>query len=182
LSEQRAYNALPEVKEKNRIKAREHNSMPEVKARNNQRQKNKKKNNPSFRLRKYVSDQIYRALKKQGSSKNGKSAGDYILDEVYMSSLFAHIEKQFSAPENLTQDGKVWMTWENHGRYNRDEWNDNDPNTWKWQIDHIIPQSEFPIDSLDHQNIMKCWALDNIRPLSAKQNVIDGCLKTRHTK
>lgn len=30
------------------------------------------------------------------------------------------------------------------------------------------------------QEFKRCWALDNLRPLSAKQNLIDGVTKSRH--
>lgn len=78
--------------------------------------------------------------------------------------LKIHIEKQFES----------WMTWDNHGRYDRESWNDNDSNTWTWQFDHIIPQSLLPYTNMEDENFQKCWALENLRPLSAKQNLIDG--------
>ena len=46
---------------------------------------------------------------------------------------------------------------------------------YRWNIDHIIPQSDFVFDSISHSNFKKCWALKNLRPLSAKQNFIRGC-------
>lgn len=66
-----------------------------------------------------------------------------------------------------------WMTWGNHGRYSK-LWNDNDSLTWTWQIDHIISQSKLPYTSMTDENFKKCWALENLRPLSAKQNIIKG--------
>ena len=66
------------------------------------------------------------------------------------------------------------MTWDNYGIYRASMWVDNDPSTWVWQIDHIIPQAKFSYTSMDEENFQKCWALSNLRPLSAKQNVIDG--------
>lgn len=72
------------------------------------------------------------------------------------------------------------MTWGNHGKYIPAEWDDNDANTWKWQIDHIIPQSTFKYKSMKDEEFIKCWSLNNLRPLSAKQNCIDGALKIRH--
>ena len=182
LEKAKATTANPEVKVKRRIRDKERNSRPETKAKANQRLKDKKKNDPSFRLRKYISDQIYRALKKQGSSKKGESITNHLVNAAYITALIAHIERLFSHPDNLTSDGKVWMTWNNQGVYRYDEWYDNDPTTWRWQLDHIKPQSEFPIYEIDHSNVMDCWALSNLRPLSAKQNIIDGVRKTRHSK
>lgn len=72
------------------------------------------------------------------------------------------------------------MNWNNHGQYRAEEWDDNDPSTWVWQIDHIIPQSDLPYDSMEHPNFKKCWSLDNLRPYSAKKNVIEGTRRVRH--
>ena len=44
------------------------------------------------------------------------------------------------------------MTWENQGKYNPKQWDDNDPTTWKWQLDHIIPQSDLPAMSMDEDS------------------------------
>jgi len=57
-----------------------------------------------------------------------------------------HIESQFD--EN--------MTWENYGSY--------------WHVDHIKPQSLFEFESADDDGFKKCWALENLQPLSAKEN------------
>ena len=62
---------------------------------------------------------------------------------------------------------------------------DGDPSTWKWNIDHITPQSDLLFTEMSHDpesNFQKCWALSNIRPLSAKQNIIDGASRVRHKK
>jgi hypothetical protein len=65
-----------------------------------------------------------------------------------------------------------WMNWTNQGVYKLLEWDDNNPETWTWQIDHIIPQSSF--DFTDEDQIKKSWALENLRPLSAKENLLKG--------
>jgi len=74
------------------------------------------------------------------------------------------------------------MNWDNWKKYNSKTWDDNNPATWTWNIDHIIPQSELKYESLDDENFKKCWALENLRSYSAKQNILDGCRKIRHTK
>ena len=83
-----------------------------------------------------------------------------------------HLEKQFES----------WMNWENQGKYIVNEWDDNNTKTWKWQIDHIMPQSDLPYKSMEDENFKICWALSNLRPLSAKQNLIDGTTRIRHNK
>jgi hypothetical protein len=35
---------------------------------------------------------------------------------------------------------------------------------------------------MEDENFIKCWKLSNLRPLSAKQNWLDGINKTRHNK
>ena len=76
----------------------------------------------------------------------------------------------------------VWAKPENQGVYDPETWDDNDQTTWKWQLDHIIPHSEFHYDSMDHPDFKKCWALENLRAIPAKQNVLDGVRRTRHSK
>lgn len=128
----------------------------------NKNQKARYENDPSFRLRMNLSTAISGFLKRSSSSKNGNSCSEYL--SYTMSELKEHLEKQFES----------WMTWENQGRYDRETWDDNDSSTWTWQIDHIIPHSSLPYTSMSNENFKKCWALDNLRPLSAKQNLIDG--------
>lgn len=131
-----------------------------------------KKDDPIFKIRMSVSGSIRIALQKKNSGKRGRSVLRFL--PYTLEELKDWIEKQFSAQENLTPEGQIWMTWENWGRYEVDEWNDNDPTTWKWQIDHIVPHSSFGYTSMDSEEFRKCWALENLRPLSAKQNMIDG--------
>jgi hypothetical protein len=72
------------------------------------------------------------------------------------------------------------MTKDNHGKYIKSQWDDKDPITWKWQIDHINPQSDYPYDSMDHPNFLIVWDLSNLRPLSAKRNHDEGVNRIRH--
>jgi hypothetical protein len=75
-----------------------------------------------------------------------------------------------------------WMSWNNWSKYYVNHWNDNDQSTWVWHLDHIIPHSEFEYNSMDDEEFKKCWSLNNLRPYSAKQNIIDGSTKIRHKK
>lgn len=124
--------------------------------------KRRMKEDPAYRIRNIISVSIGKFLKKQGSSKRDESIlqhMDYSIQE-----LKEHLEKQF----------EPWMTWKNHGAYRVDIWDDTDPTTWTWQIDHIIPHSTFKYTSMEDQEFKDCWALNNLRPYSAKQNIIDG--------
>src|ERR1019366_4406858 len=118
----------------------------------NEYNKNRKKNDPAYKLRCYISSSIGGALRKQGSSKQGKSCLDFL--PFTKEELKAYIEKQF----------EPWMNWENRGIYRLETWNDNDQSTWKWQLDHVIPHSDFPYTSMEDDNFQKCCALSNLRP------------------
>lgn len=45
----------------------------------------------------------------------------------------------------------------------------------------IIPHSEFKYISMECEEFKRCWALKNLRPLSAKLNLLDGVKRIRHT-
>jgi hypothetical protein len=124
-------------------------------------QANRRKTDPVYRMRKYISTQIYLALRKNNSRKNG-SIMSHLLYTI--GELKNHIEKQFES----------WMTWDNMGKYNSKTWDDNNISTWTWNIDHIIPQCMLPYTSMSDDNFKKCWAMENLRPRSAKNNILDG--------
>ena len=132
-----------------------------INKRQNEWVKLKKNTDPEFKLRGVVSQSVIKAIKRTGSTKNG-SILNYL--PYSMEELRNHLEKQF----------EPWMTWDNHKKYNVKTWNDNDQNTWTWNIDHIVPQSELSYSSMTDDNFQKCWALSNLRPYSAKQNLIDN--------
>lgn len=123
-----------------------------------------------YRLKKSISWHISNMLKSCGSSKHGESILKYL--PCTIEDLKLHLESQFES----------WMNWKNRGSYVEKLWDDNDISTWKWQLDHIVPHSDLPYDSMLSDNFKKCWALCNLRPLSAKQNVLDGVKRIRHKK
>jgi hypothetical protein len=138
----------------------------------NVRSKQRRKNDPVFRFRGNVSSLVYQGLKRRGGSKKGQSFFNKIkyTPKEMLDYLMSYPEKG------------VWITPNNQGKYDPKTWDDNDPSTWTWQIDHIIPHSTFHYTSMDDEEFHKCWALSNLRPLSAKQNFLDGCTKIRHKK
>ena len=81
-----------------------------------------------------------------------------------MQELKTHLEQQF----------EPWMSWENYGIYIKSEWDDSNSATWTWQIDHITPHSTFNYSSMEDEVFKVCWSLENLRPLSSKQNIKDG--------
>jgi hypothetical protein len=111
---------------------------------------NKQRKNPIIRLRRIVSSAISEALR----YNKGGSCFDYL--PYTIQELKQHIESQFES----------WMSWETYGRANI--------NKKTWNIDHIIPQSALPYDNMKHPNFQKCWALENLRPLEAIENLKKG--------
>ena len=134
----------------------------------------KKKNDPIYKMRWIASNSILKALKRKSSSKNGNSITKYLPYTIL--ELKEYIEKQFLESSN------EWMSWQNHGKYNAKTWKNDDKTTWTWQLDHIIPHSMFSYTSMDELSFRNCWALNNLRPYSAKQNIIDGITGIRHVK
>jgi hypothetical protein len=134
------------------------------------RAKKLRKADPNFVLRRLFSHAIWRGLKNAGSSKKAETCLKYL--GYTIAEARAYIESKF----------EWWMTWDNYGKYETKTWNDNDPSTWKWNIDHIIPQEDLPYVSMEDENFKICWSLNNLRPLDAKQNQIDGITRIRHKK
>ncbi len=101
-------------------------------------------------LRNNMSAAIRSRLFKRGSSKKGNS----YLDKVGYSieELKKHLESKF-------QPG---MTWDNYGLKG-------------WHIDHIKPDSLFNYKTMDCPEFKECWALNNLQPLWAKDNLSKGC-------
>jgi hypothetical protein len=134
----------------------------EIKIKRAEASKQKRISSPEFKLKSNVSRSIRGGLKKNGGSKNGitflKKIGYSIED------LRKHLEFLF----------EPWMSWSNWGVYCNKTWDDNDSTTWTWQIDHIVPHSAFKYSSMDDNDFKKCWSLNNLRPLSAKQNFLNG--------
>jgi hypothetical protein len=146
----------------------------------NNHRKERMDNDPLFRLRMYLSSAIAGMLKKRGSSKSKKSCWQFL--PFTPAELVKHIEAQFSLPENFDNNGKPWMTWENHGKYNAKTWDENNSSTWAWQLDHKQPHSTFAYETMDCQEFRDCWDLSNLRPYPAKLNQLDGATRVRHKK
>lgn len=141
--------------EKEKLRAK--NKPKHLKAKYQRVQKLKPKN----RIRGNISRSISHYIKKQGGIKNIShlSYVDWTYDE-----LLRWLESRF----------EPWMNWNNYGRYNHKTWDDSNQLTWTWQIDHIICHSEFKYSSMSDDEFRQCWSLKNLRPYSAKQNIIDG--------
>ena len=101
---------------------------------------------PRNKLNVNISRLINYSLKKNKDGKHWEGLVNYTLQN-----LMTHLENQF------TKD----MSWENYGKYG-------------WWIDHIIPVSLWNFDSYNDREFKQCWALCNLQPLWAKENISKG--------
>ena len=105
-----------------------------------------------FKLKYRIQSQVRRGLKSKKDFRTFKLL-NYTTGELKM-----HLESLFQ--EN--------MSWDNYGS--------------EWHIDHIRPVASFKLINDDgticHNNIKKCWSLDNLQPLWAKENMIKGAKYT----
>jgi len=151
--------------EKSKSKRREYRKNNRDKE--NARDREKRANDIGYRIRKIISNAINRHFKINGKRKSG-SCLQFL--PFAMEDLITHLTSLF----------EPWMTWNNYGLYNRKTWDDNNSSTWTWNIDHIIPQSDFSYSSMEDDNFKKCWTLTNLRPYSSKLNALEGGTKIRH--
>ncbi len=105
--------------------------------------KQKRKTNPDFRLNCSMHTAISRCLKNEKGGEKWLALVDYSVDD-----LKKHLEKQFT-------DG---MTWGNYGKNG-------------WHIDHKIPLSVFNFTKPEHEDFRRCWALKNLQPMWAIENI-----------
>ena len=113
----------------------------------NEYSKKRKKIDPVYRFRRNISTLVYINLKRRLSSKKGK--GTFTFLPYTVDALIQHLENLF----------KVGMTWENYGH---------------WHIDHIRPDCSFNYKSVEDEEFQKCWALSNLQPLWAEENLRKG--------
>jgi 16S rRNA G966 N2-methylase RsmD/predicted Fe-S protein YdhL (DUF1289 family) len=116
------------------------------------RSQEKDEKDPRRKLRGFMRGRISEALKAHGKTKDGVPSLSFL--GYSWDDLYAHLESNFEG----------WMNWDNYGGCDDKSWN----------IDHIIPQSFFPYDSMDCDLFKWCWSLDNLRPYNSIQNFKDG--------
>jgi hypothetical protein len=104
-------------------------------------EKARRETDPGFALSKSIAHGMRMAIKSGKAGRQWETAVGYTLRD-----LMQHIERQFLPG----------MSWENHG---------------SWHIDHIRPVSAFEFSSVEETSFRECWALSNLRPLWAEENV-----------
>ena len=105
-----------------------------------------KRKQPANLIRSRMGGQVRKALKYRGQTKNNKT---FTLLGYTKYELKDHLESQFT-------DG---MSWD---RFN------------EIHIDHIRPVSSFNYTTTECEDFKKCWALNNLQPLWAKDNLSKG--------
>jgi len=137
-------------RENNKEKLKEIQKRSYEKHKEERKAKTKERYDNSTRLQldKRISSAIRNHLSYSKIQKNNRKWEEivgYTLEE-----LMAHLESQF-------KDG---MTWENRGSY--------------WHIDHIKPKSWFVFETIEDPAFKECWALSNLQPLKAEENLSKG--------
>lgn len=107
--------------------------------------KNRRANDPKYRLRMNISCGIRNSLRANKGGRHWESLVGYTLAD-----LIKHLESLFES----------WMTWDNYGR--------------EWSIDHVIPVAFYNFISPRDIDFRRCWALENLRPLAVGENCSKG--------
>lgn len=110
----------------------------------------KKRSTPKGKLNSNIGKSIWASLHGRKSNQHWEFLVGYTI-----SALKKHIEKQF-------MDG---MSWDNYG---------------EWHLDHKIPISVFNFQSSFDEDFKKCWSLNNLQPLWAKDNIVKRAKLTKH--
>jgi hypothetical protein len=137
---------------KNKEKEREYKKNN--RSNRNEYEKRRKQTDLMYKLSSNIRGAIWRSLKSQGISKNGRHWETLV--GYTIQDLKIHLEKQF----------KPWMNWDNYGKSNI--------LNIKWSLDHIIPLSVFNFTSIEDPEFKLAWALDNLQPLD---DYINKCVK-----
>ena len=130
--------------EARKVKRREYKKTVQQRNSANIYMKNRFKTNIQHKIRNNMGRLIRDRLVKK-TKKGSFRNMDYTVKE-----LKEHLEKQF--------DDK--MNWDNYGSY--------------WHVDHIVPDSWFTYETENDEQFKQAWALSNLQPLSAKENIRKG--------
>ena len=146
-------NAIYRLENKEKITKyhKEYSSSRIVKSRENLLRKKRIQTDINFRIRKNVGSMVHGRLKRRILNKKGKATFDILPYTV--EDLKNHLEKLF----------EPWMNWDNWGL-----------GVGTWNIDHIVPDASFNYTSVEDVEFQKCWALDNLRPFDAIENIKKG--------
>ena len=117
-----------------------------IRARENAQTKQRELTDPAFRLRRLMSRRMWASLKKAKDGWSWEGLVGYTRKD-----LLEHLEKQFTKG----------MSWDRFA-------------AGEIHIDHIVPVSSFSCTLPIGPEFQACWALTNLRPLWAKDNLSKG--------
>lgn len=92
-----------------------------------------------------INDAMCTAISRTIHNKGGRSWQKLV--NYTREQLMNHLEKQF----------REGMSWDNYG---------------EWQVDHIRPIASFNFNSAEDPQFKECWALNNLQPLWAEENLM----------
>lgn len=104
--------------------------------------KRRRRQCPQVRLSAAVSSQIRISLVQRKQGRKWEILVGYALADIRN-----HLERQFLKG----------MSWDNYG---------------DWHVDHILPIASFSFSGPDDPEFRACWALTNLRPLWARDNIV----------
>jgi len=93
------------------------------------------------------------------------SSGEKLDNIKALDLLSCDIEQIFQCIENQFDN---WMSWENWGVFDPKNWKDDDPMTWRWQLDFVERISDMDQSFTISEKIKKLFAIDNLRVIDAK--------------
>jgi hypothetical protein len=128
--------------DKNRDAILEANKTEESRARAAEYWRRKRAEDENYRLHSNMSRAVRQAISGKGSRSWEELVG-YTTED-----LKSHLERQFSKN----------MSWDNYGEEG-------------WHVDHIIPRAAFAYTAAADPDFKACWALTNLRPLWAEDNL-----------
>ncbi len=127
--------------EETKERLRQYNKTDEARLGRRKYQRLRRKTDPRYRLNESIRGGIRLSLKDGKNGHHWEDCVGYTLDE-----LATHLECQF-------EEG---MDWDNYG---------------DWHIDHRVPISAFNFTNIEHIDFKRCWALSNLQPLWAGDNI-----------
>lgn len=151
-------------KEKRRIAFKKRYAKNKDKIRIGNRRRNvtyyqRKKNDSAYKLNRNISRGISNGLKGKKNGCHWKIFVDYTIDDLkkYLMRLMKKYNK-------LHPDEKD-MSWDNYG---------------EWHVDHKIPKSVFNFTKPEHTDFQRCWALSNLQPMWASENIAKSNKINKH--
>lgn len=109
----------------------------------------KRRSTPKGKITSAIGNAIRHSLKENKGGNHWESIVGYTITD-----LIFHLEKYFT-------EG---MTWNNYG---------------DWHIDHKTPIAHFNFNTFNDTDFKKCWSLDNLQPLWARDNILKGTKERR---